>query len=66
MKSNQGFIVKIVIIIIAIIALKYYFHWDLISWINSPNAHKYYDPIWAGVKTFYSWLDNLVRGWVGK
>ncbi len=64
MKNNQGFIIKIVIIIIAIIALKYYFQFDVIEWLKSPAVRAFWEPVWGFAITFYNWLDALVRGWV--
>ncbi len=65
MRTNQGFITKILLIVIALIALKYYLDFDLIGWIKSPSGQKVVGPIWSVIKNFYNWLDILVRGWVG-
>ncbi|GEM_PF-2890535 len=64
MKNNRGFIAKIVLIIVALIALKYLFHFDVIEYLKSPQAQKYIGPVWSIIKSFYNWLDDLVRGWV--
>ena len=64
MKRDQGFIMKIVLIIVAIVALKYFFHIDVLAWLKTPAAHKIIDPLWDATKAFYSWLDALVKGWV--
>ena len=62
--NNKGFIAKIVLIIVAIIALKYYFHFDVLEWIKSTEGKKIVEPAITTVKNFYSFLDNLVKGWV--
>jgi hypothetical protein len=68
MRQNRedGFIAKIVRIIVALIALKYYFHFDFIEWLKSPSGQNIVGPTWSVIKSFYDWLDNLVKGWVGK
>lgn len=66
MKSNQGFVAKIVLIVIALIAIKYYFHFDIIEWIKSDSGHKIFGPIIHYTKVFYNFLDNLVKGWIAK
>ena len=63
-KNNQGFVLKIVLIIVAIIALKYYFQFDVIEWLKSPEIRAIWEPLWLFVVRFYNWLDALVRGWV--
>ena len=64
MKNDDGFIAKIVLIIIGLIAVKYYFHFDIIEWIKSDQGQKIFAPIVNYTKTFYNVLDNLVKGWV--
>lgn len=61
MKKNQGFIMKIVIIIIALIAVKYYFQFDIVEWYNSESGQKYVGWIWTMIKDFYNWVDNYAR-----
>ena len=55
---------KIVLIIIALVLLKYVFHFDLIEYLKGPQAQKVIGPIWNAIKAFYDWLDTLVRNWV--
>lgn len=66
MKRNQGFVAKIVLIVISLIAIKYYFHFDIIEWIKSDSGQKVFGPIIHYTKLFYNFLDNLVSSWVGK
>ena len=63
MKSpkNRGFIVKIVLIIIAIVLLKYVFDVDVLAWLKTPTAHKIIDPLWNFIKVLYNWIDSLVE-----
>jgi len=63
---NGGFIGKVVLLIIAIIALKYFFGFDILEWLKSPEAHKIYDPAVSLIKDTYTWLDNFVRSIVNK
>ncbi len=64
MKRNEGFILKIVLIIVALVLLKYFLHFDVIEYLKTPQAQKVIGPIWTAIKAFYNWLDTLVRGWV--
>lgn len=63
-KYNEGFISKIVLIIIGLILVKYYFHFDIIEWIKSDAGQKIFGPIIHYTKAFYNYIDNLVKGWV--
>ncbi len=63
-RNNEGFISKIVLIIIALILIKYYFHFDIIEWIKSDSGQKIFGPIIHYIKAFYNYIDNLVKGWV--
>ncbi len=62
--KNQGFVTRIVLVIVAIIAIKYYYHFDTIEFIKSDKVQAVIQPIIHNVVTFYNWLDNLVKGWV--
>lgn len=66
MKNEEGFIAKIVLIVVALITIKYYFHFDIIEWIKSDAGQKIFGPIIHYTKAFYNFLDNLVRSWVTK
>jgi len=66
MKTNQGFIGRILLLIIAVIALKYFLDFDIIEWFKSPRAQEIIQPTVTFLKTVYNWLDNLVRDIVGK
>ncbi len=59
--TNQGFVVKIVVIVIALVFIKYYFDFDIVEWYNSPTGQKYVGTIWEMIKSFYIWVDNYVR-----
>ncbi len=60
-RTNQGFVVKIVLIIVALIFVKYYFHIDIVEWYKSPTGQKYVGSIWNMIKDFYNWADNYAR-----
>ncbi len=66
MKQNEGFIIKIVLIVIALVLLKYFFHFDVLEYLRSPQAQKIIQPVWHVILSFYNWLDNFVRGLVTK
>ena len=66
MKNNQGFIGRIILLIIAVIALKYFLHFDIIEWFKSSKAQEIIQPTIAFFKTIYFWLDDLIRNLVNK
>ncbi len=63
-RNDEGFIAKIVLVVIALITLKYYFHFDVIEWLKSDKVQTFISPAITAVKSFYSYMDNLVKGWV--
>lgn len=60
MQKDQGFIMRIVLLVVALIALKYYLDFDLIEWLKSPAVQKIIIPIWNFIKNIYSWVIGLV------
>lgn len=64
MKNNRGFIGRIILLIVAIIALKYFLDFDIIEWIKSPEVQEVIVPIINFFKSIYFWLDNFVRNLV--
>ncbi len=63
-QGERGFIMRIVLVIIALIALKYYFHFDVLEWLNSQEGKAIVGPLITFVKNLYAYLDTLVKGWV--
>lgn len=61
MKKDEGFIVKIALIIVAIVALKYAFDIDVIEWVKSEQGQKIIQPFWSFIKNIYEWVDGLFR-----
>ncbi len=61
--DNKGFIGKIIVIVIALVFVKYAFHFDVLEYLKTPEAQKVIGPIWTAIKAFYAWADNLVRSW---
>jgi hypothetical protein len=61
MKTDQGLILRVILIIVAIVALKYFLHFDLISWIKSPAGEKILIPIWTVVKNIYFWVEDFFK-----
>ena len=64
--NNRGFIGRIVLIIIAVIVLKYFLNFDIIEWIKSPRAQEIIQPVITLIKDAYGWLDNFVRNIINK
>ena len=62
--KERGFIAKILIVVVAIIFIKYYFRIDIIGWFQSGAGRSVWEPVWNLFVKIYMWLDVLVRGWV--
>jgi hypothetical protein len=63
-EGERGFIKTVILIVAALLAVKYVFHFDIVVWYNSPNGQKYVQPVWNIIKSFYSWADNTVRKYI--
>lgn len=63
-KTNEGFISRIILIVVALIALKYFFHFDVIEWIKSEQVQSILRPIINVIKSIYNYLDGLVKSLV--
>ncbi|MCX6701976.1 MAG: hypothetical protein NTX96_02150 [Candidatus Zambryskibacteria bacterium] len=66
MKNNQGFIGRIILLIIAVIALKYFLNFDIIDWFKSPEGQKIIQPLVIFLTNIYKWLDGFVKTIVAK
>jgi hypothetical protein len=60
-QGERGFIGKILLIIVALFALKYYLHFDLLEWAKSPEGQSLIAPLVEIIKHFYVWADGIVR-----
>ncbi len=58
--KEKGFVMKIVLIVVALVALKFYFDFDVIEWIKSPIGQKIVGPIWDFFKAGY----EIIKGWL--
>lgn len=62
-RMDGGFVSKIILIVIALVAVKYYYHFDIIEWIKSDQGQKIIGPLVMFTKNTYTFIDNLVKGW---
>jgi len=64
-KNNEGgFIMKIVLLMAAIIAMKIFLDFDLIEWFKSDKVQAVFDTVWAIIVGVYNWLDSFIRNLV--
>ncbi|MSU45042.1 MAG: hypothetical protein EXS47_00195 [Candidatus Zambryskibacteria bacterium] len=61
MKTSEGFIGKVLLIIVAILFAKYYFDFDVLVWAKSPEEQSFIAPLISIIKQFYVWADGVVR-----
>ena len=66
MTNKSGFITKILLIVIALILLKYIFHFDFVEFLKSTQVQKVIGPVTSFLKDIYNWLDGFVRSIVQK
>jgi ABC-type phosphate transport system permease subunit len=52
--QNSGFIYKIVLVIVALVLLKYFLNFDVIEFFRSPSFQNFFGPIWQNVKNVWS------------
>lgn len=67
-KSNnqKGFVTTIVLIIVALVALKYAFHFDLVEYLKSPEPQSIISKIINWIKLIYNWIDKIIAGFFKK
>lgn len=63
---SNGFITYIILIVIALVALKYAFHFDIVEYWKSAQVQGYVSTLKSWVQAIYNWVDTLVGTWVGK
>lgn len=60
-RGDGGYIKQVILIVVALVAVKYIFHIDIVAWYNSPEGQKYAGTVWNLIKDFYFWVDSLFR-----
>ena len=66
-KNNQeGFITTIILVIVALIALKYLLNFDVIAYIKSPGPQKTIQMVWGYAKAIYTWIHDTILRLLGK
>jgi hypothetical protein len=64
--TQDGFIVRILLIIVALVAIKYYYHFDVLAYLKTPEAQKVIGPVWNAIKAVYFWVDGLFKNHLSK
>jgi hypothetical protein len=65
-QNNRGFIGRVILLIIAVIALKYFLNFDIIDWFKSPEGQKLVQPVVTFIVNIYNWLDGFVKTIIAK
>ena len=65
-KLDDGFVTTIIIIIIALVALKYAFHFDVVEYWKTPQVQGYVTTAKSWIAYAYNWLDTTVGHYVTK
>ncbi len=53
-RFNQGFIGTIVIILVAIVLLKFWFHFDIFTWFQKPEVKEFFGKIWSVITMIWN------------
>lgn len=65
--QQSGLLKEIVLIIIALILLKFFFHFDIVAYLKSAQFHQILATLKMWWNQFYTWLDlHIVRPLLGK
>jgi hypothetical protein len=59
-------VTSIILIIIALVAVKYAFHFDIVEYWKTPQVQGYVHSIETWAKGLYDWLDKTVAHYVVK
>ena len=59
--SKKGFILKIIIIIVALIALGIYFRIDIVGIIKKPETQNILKGLWNGLRATFNYLKSLLH-----
>lgn len=62
--SEKGFITYVILIIIALVAVKYAFHFDIVEYWQTPMVQGYVHGIQGWAKAVYDWADSTVAKFV--
>jgi hypothetical protein len=60
--KNSGFVMQIILIIIALVLVKYIFHFDIVQWFQTPGPQKVLQTVWGYITDIYNWVDKTVQG----
>ena len=53
-QKNRGIIGTIVLIIVAIVLLKFWFHFDIFTWFSKPEVKDFFSKIWDVVSMIWN------------
>lgn len=53
-EKEGGFIYKILLIVVALVLLKYFLNFDIIEFLSRPEVKNFFAEIWNFIKTIYS------------
>ena len=64
--TQRGFVTKIIILIVTLVALKYAFHFDVVEYYKSAQVQGYIHGIEKWFTTIYNWVDTTVGSLLNK
>ena len=63
---EKGFVTTVILIVVALIAVKYALHFDLVEYLKSPGPQKIIMNTWNWIKSLYASVDHFVSGFISK
>ena len=64
--KNSGFVTQIILIIVALVLVKYIFHFDIVVWFQTPGPQHIIQTVWGYVTSIYNWVDKTIAGFTKK
>lgn len=55
-KYKQGLIIQVVIIVIALIAVSFYFKWDAVGFFQKPDVKNFFIGAWGYIKLVWHYV----------
>lgn len=61
---KRGFITKIIILIVALVAIKYTLHFDIVEYVHSPQVQAYLHTAQEWAQNVYHTVDTTVNRFI--
>jgi len=63
---QRGIVSEIILILVALIALKFFFNFDIVAYLKGPTPQKVIQESFNYLKEIYMWLHDTILHLIGK